>query len=178
MGKPKPRAGRSRRDTKHVRLHEWMMRTEAWKSLKPATRVVYTELGRLYNGTNNGMIGASVRRLAIAANCDKSTVSRSLKELIAKGFVEITTPSAFSRKDRIATEYRLTEHACNLTNQPAKKTFARWSQKKQQSEKSSPQSDPRNCDPNNSNGTNAHGPEYATARLTCSPTTVAPDGHY
>ncbi|MCP5091457.1 MAG: helix-turn-helix domain-containing protein, partial [Gammaproteobacteria bacterium] len=106
------------------------LRMPAWQSLKPAARVVYIELKRLYNGANNGFISASVRQLADTANCDKNTVGRALKELVEKGFIERVTPGGFSRKNRHATEWRLSEYECHLTNQPATKTFTRWQPKK------------------------------------------------
>jgi hypothetical protein len=51
--------------------------------------------------------------------CCKSTASTLLRNLVARGFLEVVTRSAFSLKNNRAAEYRLTTHHCDKTGKPA-----------------------------------------------------------
>ncbi|QBK30779.1 hypothetical protein [Roseitalea porphyridii] len=129
------RAGnKKRRGTRFVMLEDWFLRTEAWRSLSPVARAAYVEFADRFNGSNNGHLAMAVRSLADAINVGKSTAERALAELLERGFIEVTQASSFNVKTRLATEYRLTAHFCNRTNQPASKRFREWTaQKKTQS---------------------------------------------
>jgi DNA-binding transcriptional MocR family regulator len=81
-----------------------------------------------YNGFNNGSIGLSVRDAAVALNVGRSTASRAFKELQDRGFIETVRKGHFDRKARHASEWRLTEHPCNVTGSLPSKTFMRWRQ--------------------------------------------------
>jgi DNA-binding transcriptional regulator YhcF (GntR family) len=105
-----------------------MVDLPVWHSLSPRAVVAYLELARRFNGTNNGTLHLSVRELARAWNWSTASAARAIEELVDKGFIEITCNSGFNLKDRKrqATEYRLTVLFCDLTRQPASKTFTKW----------------------------------------------------
>jgi DNA-binding transcriptional regulator YhcF (GntR family) len=111
-----------------IQLFHWMVDLPVWHSLSPRAVVAYLELARRFNGTNNGTLHLSVRELARAWNWSRASAARAIEELVDKGFIEITCNSGFNLKDRKrqATEYRLTVLFCDLTRQPASKTFTKW----------------------------------------------------
>jgi hypothetical protein len=118
--------GRSKGEPQYVRLTFWLLRTPAWRSLSAQARAVYVEIVHRYNGYNNSSIGFSVRHAAASCNIATNTAKRSFDELVEKGFIARVTPGGFSRKTRHATEWRLTERPCNITNAPPSKEFAGW----------------------------------------------------
>ena len=61
-------------------------------------------------------------------NVGKTTVSRGLSRLIARGFAFPTKKGAFSLKMRHATEWRLADYPAD--GLPATKEFMRWSRPK------------------------------------------------
>jgi DNA-binding transcriptional MocR family regulator len=87
---------------------------------------VYLQVAKLYNGTNNGSLAMSGRRLAEAMPISRQTGTRALQELVEKGFLAVATQSAFSLKIKRATEYRLTAYRCDITSQPPSKAFMKW----------------------------------------------------
>ena len=91
----------------------------AWKSLTAVQRCCYIEVARVYNGSNNGRLAMSGRRLAALLHVGESSGTRALKVLVERGLLEVATPSAFSRKTRMATEYRLTAYRCDFDGQSA-----------------------------------------------------------
>jgi hypothetical protein len=111
-----------------IQLFHWMVDMPAWHSLSARAVVAYLELARRYNGTNNGSLHLSARELAQAWDWSKGAASYAIKELVEKGFIEITRASGFNMKDRKrqAAEYRLTVFFCDRTRRPASKTFTKW----------------------------------------------------
>jgi len=128
MGKRHNATGRSKGEGRYVALHHWLMRTEAWRALDPVARCAYVEMSARYGGpgSNNGRLPLSVRDLAAALNVSKATATRALHRLQEHGFVVLTKRGAFSVKVRQATEWRLTEFACDVTGALATKDFTRW----------------------------------------------------
>jgi hypothetical protein len=118
--------GRSRGDVRHVRLYHWLLDSPAWKSLKPVERALYIELAQRFNGSNNGHIGLSVRDAGDALRISKNTAARAFMTLQKRGFVEVVRRGHFDRKQRHASEWRLTEHPCDVTGELATKAFMRW----------------------------------------------------
>lgn len=110
----------------HVRIHAWVIKTEAWRSLTPKARVVLLEVGARYFGSNNGRIALSVRDAAEACNINKDTAGKAFKELIEKGFLVCKSPGGFSLKMRHATEWLWTEHRDDVTGDFPLKTFVNW----------------------------------------------------
>jgi hypothetical protein len=120
----KGRLGESKE--RHVRLHYWVMATEAWNDLDTVARCAYVELLKLYRGSNNGRIALGVRTLGDSLKVAPTTAARALRSLEAHGFIQTVTRGAFSRKVRHASEYRLTEHGCDASGALPSKEFASW----------------------------------------------------
>lgn len=122
----KNRKGRSKGDGRYLRVTHFMMGTSAWQSMSAYGRAAYLEIAALYDGANNGYLAMGVRRMASAINVSEKTANKAIKELLARGFIEVTEESGFSRKDRRATEFRLTDHNCDRTQRIASKAFQKW----------------------------------------------------
>jgi len=120
----KPRE--QRRQDRHVRLYYWFLDTVAWKTLPALAKVVYVGMVRHYNGFNNGKIGYSERQAGADAGVSDSTGWRMLRLLQERGFIVLMKRGAFSRKCRHASEWRLTEFVCDVTNALPTKDFIRW----------------------------------------------------
>lgn len=113
-------------NSKYVAIQESMMRTAAFKSLTAVEQAAYVQVKRRFNGMNNGRLGVSARILAGNLNTSKDTAMRALRRLVEVGFLEVVTPSGFCRKNRLATEYRLTEADCGVTNRLATHAYRDW----------------------------------------------------
>ena len=112
---------------RYVRLEHWLLNSPAWRALKPGERAVYIELCKLYNGANNGAIALSNRDAAERCNISKNTAGKHLNSLCEIGFIKVRTPSTFARKNRLASEYELTEYSY-FDRQPTK-DFMGWTPK-------------------------------------------------
>jgi DNA-binding transcriptional MocR family regulator len=64
--------------------------------------------------------------MADALNISKATAYRAMGRLQERGFIVEMKRGAFSLKQRHASEWRLTEHGCDVTGALATKDFARW----------------------------------------------------
>lgn len=116
--------GRSIGETRHVRLHHWLLKTQAWRALSTQSVAVYILLAQRYNGSNNGEISLSVREAARLVRIAKDTATKTFHELEDKGFIRRNICGSFNWKLKHATTWILTEHPFN--DQPATKDFARW----------------------------------------------------
>lgn len=107
-----------------------MMQTLACRSLDATPRAIYLHMAMWYAGpgSNNGCLPYSVREAAAELRIGKSTARRALQLLIDRGFIVMTKRGAFSRKDRHATEWRLTEFSSDVDDQLATKDYVRWSE--------------------------------------------------
>lgn len=124
---PRKHSNKGRSENGHfVRLTHHMLETPAWRSLPPYERAAYVEIAQLYNGQNNGWLGMGVRRLASRLNVSVNKANACVRVLIDRGFIEVAQVSAFSRKDRTATEFRLTQYRCDRTHQIASRAFQSW----------------------------------------------------
>jgi hypothetical protein len=124
-------ARRNKREhaARHVRLYHYITNGAAWHDLNPVARAIYIEIAKRYAGvgSNNGRIPYSVREAAKELKIGPATASRALATLVDHGFIVPVTKGAFSRKNRHATEWRLTEFPCDVTNTPiGTKDFMRW----------------------------------------------------
>ena len=129
MSKRKPY--RRQKGPPFVLLYCHMLDSMAWHRLSPLARAAYIEVARLYNGTNNGSIAMSSRRLAGLVPCNKDTAAKVLRELEDAGFIETAKLGVFARKseDRRASEYRLTCFRCDATSALPSRKFnpnIRW----------------------------------------------------
>ena len=116
--------GRTAGETRHVRLHHWMLKTAAYRSLSPAARSLLVELYALYDGENNGSLFLSVREAAERTNTGKNVAQRAFADLQDRGFIRMNRPGSFALKARHATSWAITEfaHAGRL----ATKDFIHW----------------------------------------------------
>jgi DNA-binding transcriptional regulator YhcF (GntR family) len=103
-----------------------MMRCPAWKELHPTARALYAELGKHYNGSNNGRIAYSVRQAAGDLRIHRETAWQQLGLLQERGFIEAMKRGKFSLNERHATEWRMTEFTCDVSGRPPTKDFMRW----------------------------------------------------
>jgi hypothetical protein len=124
MPKRRVYGGRSTID-RFVGLPHWMLRSHAWRILTPVARAALIEVLAIYNGSNNGYLALSARTAAERTNCSKDTAARAFHELCRAGFLELSIQGAFHRKDRHASEWRVTLHPCNRTHEPASNAFMR-----------------------------------------------------
>lgn len=111
---------------KFLMIDGYIIRSAAWQALSPHDIATYLELKWRYDGLNNGRIGLGCRELAERLKSSKDTALRSLNNLVAKGFIAKSRPSGFNVKNRMATEWRLTEYSCDLSNHLPTKDFMRW----------------------------------------------------
>jgi len=120
--------GRSKGEGRHVRLYHWLIKSTAWKHLGALERAVYVEIVMRYagEGSNNGRLAYSVREAADSFRVSKATASRALRRLEEIGFIACVIKGGFNRKNRHATEWRLTEFRCDVTGDMASKDFMRW----------------------------------------------------
>jgi hypothetical protein len=108
-----------------LQLHHRLLKSHAWHALTPLERSGYIELAQLYDGTNNGRLAMSARRLAGLIPCDKNAASRALKNLEDAGFIEAIKLGRYTCKaeERKASEYRLTDFRCDVTGEPPTRTY-------------------------------------------------------
>jgi hypothetical protein len=116
--------GRRKGESKHVRHYEYMLTSQAYRSLSCYARCLLTELGRRYNGDNNGDIPLSIREAAELLNCHKDTAAKAFRDLEDRGFIRVRVRGAFNVKQRIATTWILTEY--RYDDQPPTKQFMKW----------------------------------------------------
>lgn len=119
--------GRSKSGGRFLALPHFLMETPAWRSLPAYERAALIEVAMIYDGSNNGYLDMGVRRLGERINVSINKANRCLRELVNRGFLEVTETSAFSRKDRTATSFRLTWHKCARTHQVPSRAYQNWS---------------------------------------------------
>jgi Helix-turn-helix domain len=115
--------GRKSNGPPFVQLFKYMLKSPAWLSLATPAKAAYVQLAQRYDGVNNGMIALSVRTLAQELNCSRATAARALIELEDTGFIETVKLGTFARRNRRASEYRLTTFRCDVTGELPTKRF-------------------------------------------------------
>jgi hypothetical protein len=118
-----------RKDAHHVRLYVYMLDSPAYLSLSCQARAVLVEFGRVYDGSNNGRLGMSIRTLARRCRIAPGTASKALAELQDRGFIECVQVGTFNRKVRHASEWRVTMWPCNITGASSTRAFMNWGKK-------------------------------------------------
>jgi hypothetical protein len=120
------RTGRSTTE-RFVMLPHYMLRSHAWRALSPVAAKLLIEVLAIYDGSNNGYLAMSARVAGERLGCAKDTAARAFAELQKLGFLVQVIEGKFSRKDRHASEWRLTLHPCNRKNgELASKEFMHW----------------------------------------------------
>ena len=120
------KTGRSKKSPAFVQIFHAMIKTTAWLHLTPQARAVYIELKARYNGGNNGKFSLSNREIVERCKMASATASRALQELEDFGFIEAVEKGRFTRKQRHASTWRLTEYFCNETHQPASRKYVHF----------------------------------------------------
>ena len=123
---PKKRNRNGRKDAQHIRLYRYMTNSAAYLSLGCPARAILIEIAGVYDGYNNGRLGMSVRRLAERCHLAPGTVTKALRELQDRGFIECVTQGSFNRKVQHASEWRLTWWPCDVTGSLPEKPFMQW----------------------------------------------------
>lgn len=125
MGRDKHEKRRRHKGPPFVQLFNYVIDSDAYRRLSLAARAALVEMVRLYNGMNNGQLAMPARTLADRLGASKTMAARALNELENAGFIETTKVGSFRRKDRLASEYRLTFHRCDESHTPPSKAFMR-----------------------------------------------------
>lgn len=118
--------GRSNKDARHIRLYHFLLETEAWRALSCTERALYLELLHCYNGTNNGKIFCSVRRVEQQLHISKSTAARAFLRLEQLGFIRCEKIGSFACKNRRASEWRLTDQRSDIDGSSPTREFMHW----------------------------------------------------
>ena len=97
---------RNRAYKSFVMLPRKMLRSQEWKKLGPAAKILYIHLKGKYNGYNNGEIRLYYSELkGIQGLLSPSTVSKAFKELEEEGWIKRTKLGGLYRS---VNEYELT----------------------------------------------------------------------
>ena len=107
-----------------VQLFNYVVDSPAFIGLSTTAQAALVHGCRKYDGTNNGQIAISARWLGERLGMSSPTASRALLELEDAGFIAVTRIGSFTRKNRLASEYRLTFHKCDATGGVATKEFS------------------------------------------------------
>lgn len=118
--------GRSKSGPPFVMMRYDLMDSEAWRSLNAASRSIYLQIARRYNGQNNGFLGASIDCLVSECNLAPNTVTTALRRLIEVGLIVRSREASFACKVRLASEYGLTCYPCDRTGHKPSNAFKLW----------------------------------------------------
>jgi len=115
--------GRKAKGSRFVQLFHYVLDSDAWHGLSASARAGYLEIARLYDGTNNGALCMSVRRLAERIPCSINTAAKILRDLDDAGFIRPTRLGSYDRKNRQASEFRLTCYRNDVSGELPTKEF-------------------------------------------------------
>lgn len=108
MGGYSKAKGRGGKKRSFVMIRYDIMESDAWRSLSPVARCVWTEVMHRYNSFNNGEISLSCREAANLCNVSKNTASKAFKDLQERGFLAVGVYSSFTCKYKRATRWSIT----------------------------------------------------------------------
>lgn len=109
------RKGRSLFSGRYLALPFDVLDSAAFVELSVASRAILIEIGRVYNGHNNGQLALSVRQAAQRCGISKDTVSRAIQELEDAGFIETVEKGGFRQGPKYASTFRLLWLRCDLS---------------------------------------------------------------
>ncbi|MBX7456652.1 hypothetical protein K3152_00175 [Qipengyuania sp. 1NDH17] len=94
---------------KFVMMEHWLLSSPAYRLLSPPARALLVEFRYRFNGVNNGQIFMSQRDAAkVLGIATHATAGKYIKELVARGFLQVVVPGSFDNKQPLASVYRLT----------------------------------------------------------------------
>jgi hypothetical protein len=117
------------KEARHVRIYHAMLVMPAWRDLSCYARAGYLELSMRYGGegSNNGRIPYSVREMADNLNISVPTArNRVFKELVDHGFIVEMKHGRYGKKRNYASEWRLTQFKCDVTDGPPTHAYKHW----------------------------------------------------
>jgi hypothetical protein len=125
--------GRNQKFEQFVKIDYSLIKSEAYRTLKPAYRAIYIEICHFYNGHNNGEISFSVRQAKQNCMVGNATAMNGFKTLEERGFIICHKQSAFNLKadasKGMAREWEITAYPPKEGGQ-AKRLFKSWRQTK------------------------------------------------
>ncbi len=117
-----------------IQIHHSLIKSPAYRSLKPNSRALLIEVMALYEGYNNGFIGLSYRQAAEAVGIGINQAKAAFDELRAKGFIVMTYKGKrISHAERIASKWEITAFdGFDSAGQPrpATKDYLNWQEAK------------------------------------------------
>ena len=115
MARRVDRTGRSKGDGRFITIPHEVLNSPGYLSTKPPARAVLFDLMMLYNGSNNGKLGLSVRRAAERCQISKDTAAIAITQLEDAGLIERVNKGSFTQRNRKASEYRILWKRCDIT---------------------------------------------------------------
>lgn len=114
-----------RKNRPHVRLYDFELNSEAYRSLSCEARALLVEFRALYKGGENAVFLSvrEIRRRLGGVGQEKATRARD--ELLERGFIRLVSEASFHRKVRHAPEYCLTNETQPNGNKPSME-FMKW----------------------------------------------------
>lgn len=127
MGRDKRNEQRGDHFTKMFRT---VMESNAWSALSIHAQALYPWLKLEWKGpkaNNNGRIGLSVRQAQERLGCSKDTAAKALRDLQAKGFIQVTRPAVLGVTGSAKCHlYEITEIAMPGENPRPRNLFREW----------------------------------------------------
>jgi len=116
--------GRNVGPARYLGLPHYLLKSAAWRSLRPVERALFVEVAQRYNGGNNGEIVLGVRDAGRALHVRPQTAGLAFDVLVAKGFLRVGRDSAFNVKSRLAREWIVTLFP--FRDELQRNDFMRW----------------------------------------------------
>ena len=116
MARRSNKKGRSEGGGRFLALPHTLLHSPSFRQLSCPARAVLIEIAAIYDGQNNGRIGAGVRWLAERCKVSKDTISRAIQELEDGGFIAVMSKGSFREHQKRASEYRITWRKCDVTD--------------------------------------------------------------
>jgi hypothetical protein len=116
----------------HLRLYKDVYSTPAWQALSFTERALYIAMRQQLMSFNNGRIIATPATLAADGFTSSSTLHKSLRALIAVGFIECVVKGRMTFGGKEASLYRFTDEECfdipryGLKARKASNEWKRW----------------------------------------------------
>jgi len=117
--------------------YEVLLKSPAYRDLKPAARCLLEEFQRKYRPGRQGRLSISVKNAAELVGVTKSTISKAFYELESHGFIKLTRGELWQQ--RKAREWRLTYEITADWKQPTDE-WQSWQPEKKPDTKNVPSS--------------------------------------